>query len=105
MVDEKAWQELEEQLGMGRELCPEAVRYRVIGPAGARVATIPVHPEVAVKPYGVPSAGTVVGETEQPESVTSVVGPEFATVIRIISWTFAAIENDPWLPVLLPSPW
>jgi len=104
MVAEKAWQEFE-QLAMGSELCPEAVRYRVIAPGGARVATMPAHPEVAVKLYGVPSAGIVVGETEQPESVTSVTGPELATVIWILSFTWAVIANDPWLAVLLASPW
>ncbi len=72
---------------MGRELCPEAVRYLVIAPAGGSVATIPVQPEVAVKLYGVPSAGIVVGETEQPDRVTSVIGPVLATVIWILSLT------------------
>jgi len=45
-----------------------------------------------------------VGDTEQPESVTVAVGPEFATVIWIISLTLAVSENVPELPTLSWSP-
>jgi len=46
----------------------------------------------------------VVGETEQPDSVTLVGGPEFATVIWTISWTLTVIVDAPELPRLFGSP-
>jgi hypothetical protein len=104
IVAEKIWQELAAQLPMGSEFRPAAVRYRVLAPAGGRVASIPEHPEVAWKGCGVPFARILVGKTPQPDSVTFAAGPELATVIWISSLTFAVIEKELWLAVLLASP-
>ena len=58
-----------------------AVTYREFVPAGGRVTVIGEHPEEAWRLCGMPFAAMVVGETEHPESVTSVGGPKLATVI------------------------
>jgi hypothetical protein len=50
-----------------------------------------------------PFAGIVVGDTEQPERLTFVLGPEFATVIWIVSLTFEIIEKVPELAMLFWS--
>jgi len=89
---------------MLRELWPESVRYRALPPAGGNVTVTGEHPEVAWKLWSVPFACIVVGETEQPDSVTAVTGPELATVIWIISFTFAVRENVLELPRLFGSP-
>jgi len=89
---------------MASEAPPAAVAYRVLVPCGGRVTVIGEHPEEAWKLCGTPSAAIVVGETEQPESVTVVEGPELATVIWIMSFMFAVIEKVPELPMLFRSP-
>src|SRR5882762_933137 len=104
MVAENVAQELAEQAPMVSEAPPAAVSYRVFVPAGGRVTVIGEHPEDAWKPCDTPSAAIVVGETEQPDSVTVVAGPEFATVIWIMSFMFAVIEKVPELPTLFRSP-
>lgn len=95
MVAEKVWQEFEEQLPIVKEFPPPPVEYRVLLPAGGSVTVIGEHPEAAWKLWGAPSAGMVVGETEQPERLTLVEGAELATLICSISFTFAVIEKVP----------
>jgi hypothetical protein len=104
MVAENVAQELAEQAPMLSEAPPAAVWYRVLVAWAGRVTVIGEHPEDAWKLCDTPSAAIVVGETEQPESVTVVAGPELATVIWIMSFMFAVIEKVPELPMLFTSP-
>ena len=104
MVAENVAQELAAQAPMVREPPPAAVSYRVFVPAAGRVTVIGEHPEVAWKACGPPSAATTVGETAHPDNATVVDGPEFATVIWIMSFMFAVIEKVPELPALFGSP-
>ena len=74
---------------MDSEFRPPAVKYRELAPAGGSAIVSPEQPESEVIWWAVPSAETVVGETEHPESWTLVAGPEFATVIWIVWETLA----------------
>lgn len=105
IVAENGGHVAEVQLGMGTDVSPPAARYLVCGPGRGRAAAIEEHPAFAWKLWGVPSAMKVVGETEQPERVRVVAGPEFATAIWTVSSTVARIVKLPELPVLLLSPW
>jgi hypothetical protein len=104
MVAENAWHGLEEQVPMASEYPPEAVWYWVFVPAAGRVTVTGEQPEDAWTVCGMPFAGIAVGATEQPESITLVDGPELATVIWIIWFTLAAMENEPELATLFLSP-